>query len=100
MKSFEASSAKKIRRSRMVFSKKGENKVKACQNQENLAHTINKSGTHVCHLTKRSYHINYNNYNRKFLGSEKMRTVTTDHIPILVQILDDKGIGGQLRSHE
>lgn len=84
----------------MVFSKKGENKVKACQNQENLAHTINKSRTHVCHLTKRSYHINYNNYNRKFLGSEKMRTVTTDHIPILVQILDDKGIGGQLRSHE
>ena len=78
----------------MGFSKKGKNEVKARQNQENLAHTTNKTGTHVRHLTKRSYHINYN---RRFSGSKKMQTVATNHIPFLVPTLDDKGIGGQLK---
>lgn len=65
----------------MIFSKKGKTGVKAHQNQENLAHTTNKTWTRVRHLAKRSYHIYYD---KRFLGSEKTQTFTTDHIPVLV----------------
>jgi len=34
----------------------------------------------------------------KYQKTKKTRTVTTDHIPVIVQNLDDKGMRGQLTS--
>lgn len=71
------------------FLKKGKLKLKLAKT-EKITHTTNKTGPRVHHLAKRSYHIYYN---KRFSGSEKMRTVATNHIPVLVRALDSQGIG-------
>ena len=38
-------------------------------------------------------------FDRRISGNEKMRTVTTNHIRVLILELDDKGIRGQLAEH-
>ena len=91
----KALGTKKIRQRerKLFFSKKGKTEIKAHQNREDFAHTTNKTGTHVRHLAKRSNHIYCD---RRTLGNEKMRTITIDHIQVLVHYLDNNGIGGQL----
>ena len=65
------------------------------QNLGNFAHATNREETHVFCLEKQSFHI----YDESEISkNEKMRAITIDHIPMLVQNLNDKGMMRQLTS--
>lgn len=74
----------KVEHEESVFSKKGEVEIKARLNLGDFAHATNREETRVFCLEKSSLHI-YDG--REVSKNEKIRTVTTNHIPMLVQNL-------------
>ena len=95
-KSFEASSAEKIRQRerKQFFLKKEKLKFRRAKIEKNL-HTLQIEQGHVFFIWRegRIAFITKGKTSR----NEAIRTFTSDHIPVLIHYIDENGIGGQQR---
>ena len=73
------------------FSLKGKLGIKGHQNQGSLTHAMNSRPTHVCYRGSNRFAFKTRS---QISGIEKIRSVTSGHIPKIVQLLDDLGMGG------
>ena len=78
----------------MVFIKR-KNEIKARKSLGNYTRAMNKRLTCVRFLEANRLAFKMRT---EILGTEKIRIVTSNHIPKIVQVHDDHGMGGQLMS--
>ena len=75
------------------FSLKGKIGIKARQNQGSFTHATNKRPTHVHFLKSSCFAFKTKS---QILRTKKIRIVMSNHIPKIVQVPDDQGMGAQL----
>ena len=73
------------------FSLKGKLGIKGRQNQGSLTHAMNSRPTHVRYQGSSCFAFKTRS---QISGIDKIRSVTSGHIPKIVQLLDDLGIRG------